>query len=199
LSRVPDFDELVGDDLSPEERTRLRRAHELLLAAGAPPELPPALAHAPDPEPKGSYLPQRRRFTAIGIAAALAFAAFAVGYVTGGARDHGFATAGSRAMHGTALAPGASATLRLARPDPAGNWPMRFSIRGLRPLPRGGYYELYLSKNGKPVATCGTFTVHAGTTEVSLNAPYEFEKFNGWVVTRHDPGKKGEGPVLLTT
>jgi hypothetical protein len=198
LSRVPDFDELVGDDLTPEERARLRRAHELLLAAGPPPELPPSLAHAPDPEPKVSYLPQRRRFTVIGIAAALGLVAFGAGYLTGGGRNNGFATAGSKTMHGTALAPGASATLRIARPDPAGNWPMRFSVKGLRPL-HGGYYELYLSKNGRPVATCGTFTVHAGTTVVSLNAPYEFKRFNGWVVTRHDPGARGEGPVLLTT
>jgi len=200
LTRVPDFDELVGDDLTPEERARLHRAHELLLAAGPPPELPPSLAHAPDPEPKVSFLPQRRRFTAIGVAAALAFAAFGVGYVTGGARNHGFATAGSTAMHGTALAPGASGTLRIARPDRAGNWPMQFSVRGLSPLRGGSYYELDLSRGGRPVATCGTFTVHAGTTVVSLNAPYEFKNFDGWVVTRHDPGKKkGEGPIFLTT
>ena len=199
MTRVPDFDELVGDDVGAEERARLRRAHELLIAAGPPPELPPSLVYPPDPEPKVSYLPPRRRFTVIGIAAAVVFAAFGAGYVAGGARDNGFATAASKAMHGTALAPAASATLRIAGVDSAGNWPMRFSVRGLKPLHGDGYYELYLSKSGRPVATCGTFTVHAGTTVVTLNAPYKFKRFDGWVVTRHEPGSKGDGPVLLTT
>ena len=35
----PDFDELVGTDLEPDERERLERVHELLLEAGPPPEL----------------------------------------------------------------------------------------------------------------------------------------------------------------
>ena len=42
----PDFDELVGE-LEPEEEARLRHVHELLVAAGPPPELPPALLEAP--------------------------------------------------------------------------------------------------------------------------------------------------------
>jgi hypothetical protein len=44
VTPTPDFEELVGADLSPEEQARLRRAHDLLIAAGPPPELPPALA-----------------------------------------------------------------------------------------------------------------------------------------------------------
>jgi hypothetical protein len=197
--RVPDFDELVGDDLDAEERTRLLRAHELLLAAGPPPELPPSLAQPPDPEPKVAYLPVRRRFTVLGIAAALALAAFGAGYFTGGARNNGFSTAAVAAMHGTRLAPNARATIRIAEPDAAGNWPMRFSVTGLAQLRPGQYYELYLTKDGKPTASCGTFTVHAGTTDVRLNAPYELRKFSGWVVTRHDQSRRGDGPVLLTT
>ena len=74
MSIPPDFDELVGGDLPDGERARLRQAHDALLAAGPPPELPPTLAHAPDPEPRVSFLPQRRRFTLIGLAAALALA-----------------------------------------------------------------------------------------------------------------------------
>ena len=45
----PDFRELVGD-LPDEERARLERVHDLLIAAGPPPELPPALVE-PDPRP----------------------------------------------------------------------------------------------------------------------------------------------------
>ena len=35
----PDFRELVGDEGTPEELALLRRAHDLLVAAGPPPEL----------------------------------------------------------------------------------------------------------------------------------------------------------------
>jgi hypothetical protein len=199
VTRLPDFHELVGEDLPVEERERLQRVHDLLVAAGPPPELPPALERVPNPEPRVIAFPQRRRFTLIGLAAALAAATFVVGYVSGGSRHGGFTTQAEKQMHGTALAPAALATIRIAARDEAGNWPMRVSVSGLRPLPPNGYYELYLSRNGKPAVTCGTFIVHAGTTVVALNAPYPLKKFDGWVVTRHLPGTQGDGPVLMTT
>ena len=34
MSRTPDFRDLIGDEGSPEELARLRRVHDLLLAAG---------------------------------------------------------------------------------------------------------------------------------------------------------------------
>ena len=43
MTREPDFNEFVGEDVPAEERERLRRAHDLLLAAGPMPELPPGL------------------------------------------------------------------------------------------------------------------------------------------------------------
>ena len=142
MSKVPDFDELIGADVPAEERARLRRAHDALLQAGPPPELPPALEHPPDPEPPVSFLPQRRRYTLIGLAAALALVAFGGGWLAGG-RGGGFHAAFTKPMHGTTLAPGARATIRFADADEAGNWPMRFSVNGLKPLPKGAYYELY--------------------------------------------------------
>ncbi len=201
MTKTPDFDELVGEELEPDERERLLRVHELLVAAGPPPELPPSLLQPPHPERDAAvaWLPARRRLTLIGVAAALALAVFVGGYAAGRHHGGGFTTAAVRAMHGTGLAPQAAATIRISDPDRAGNWPMSFSVHGLPVLPQGAYYELYLSLNGKPVATCGTFTVHAGTTEVRLNAPYELRRFNGWVVTRHEFGGRGDGPVLLTT
>src|SRR5919201_3082401 len=198
MTHTPDFDDLIGGDVPAEERARLRRAHEALLAAGPPPELPPSLENPPDPEPRVAFLPQRRRFTLIGLAAALALAAFGAGWLVGG-RGGGFDTQFTRPMHGTALAPNALATIRIAKKDDAGNWPMRVSVRGLQPLPRGAYYELFLSRHGKPVATCGTFTVHGGTTVVRLNAPYALRKFDGWLVTRHDVPGAGNGAVVMTT
>jgi hypothetical protein len=41
VNRRPTFDELVDDATTGAEREQLRHVHELLLRAGAPPELPP--------------------------------------------------------------------------------------------------------------------------------------------------------------
>src|SRR5205807_4833909 len=45
MTRPPEFDELLGPDVPAEERARLQRVHDLLVEAGPPPALPPALAH----------------------------------------------------------------------------------------------------------------------------------------------------------
>ncbi len=82
MTDKPDFRELVGDDLPDEERARLERVHELLVAAGPPPELPPALVE-PDLEPRDldprdesvKFLPRRRAGFVLGIAAAVGVAA----------------------------------------------------------------------------------------------------------------------------
>ena len=68
---TPEFDELVGQDLGREERERLERVHELLVAAGPPPDFPSARAV--------ELRPRRRRGALLAIAAALAVAAFALG------------------------------------------------------------------------------------------------------------------------
>src|SRR5207245_1293825 len=65
VTKVPEFDELIGADAPAEERERLRRVHELLVAAGPPAELPPSLETVPEPEPQVTLLPQRRRLTVI--------------------------------------------------------------------------------------------------------------------------------------
>src|SRR5205823_11252602 len=79
----PDFDELVDNDLTEEERERLEGVHELLVAAGPLPELPPYLEHLSAPEP-AEVVPffNRRRSAVAGIAAAaIAAAAFGGGYL----------------------------------------------------------------------------------------------------------------------
>ena len=67
----PSFDELVGTDLEPDERERLERVHELLLAAGPPPELGEAKVVR--------IAPRRRRGVLLALAAAIAVTAFALG------------------------------------------------------------------------------------------------------------------------
>src|SRR5438067_2101835 len=175
MSGPPDFRELVGEDVPGAERERLRRVHDLLVAAGPPPELSPALEHPP--EVGGSRvvsLARRRRGAVLLLAAAIAAAVFGVGFLTG-AVTHG---SGSEtiglpiAMHGTRAAPNALASIRFEQIDAAGNWPMRLTVQGLPKLPKDGYYELYVTRNGHIAGTCGTFRVGGDRTVVRLNAPY---------------------------
>ena len=201
-TRPPDFDELVGEDLAAGERARLRNVHDLLVAAGPPAELSPALERAPSVGGSVRLLPRRRRGAVLLLAAAIAAAAFGGGFLTGAVtRGGGTKTAVTVIpMHGTRVAPNALASISLQDVDKAGNWPMRFTVQGLPKLPRGAYYELYLTRHGRIGAACGTFNVHGGRTTVSLNAPYELNGFDGWVVTRHLPGRPEEATrPLLTT
>jgi hypothetical protein len=201
-----DFDELVGE-VDGAERERLLRTHELLIAAGPPPELPPALAQPPGspgargvvrPLPRGFY-PRRRAVAGGLLAAALAFAAFAAGFFVGD-RDESFAAVRTISLQGTDLAHYAQGSLQLGRPDSSGNFPMLLRVQGLRELksPRG-YYEVRLTRDGRPIAPCGTFRVHSGTTEVELNAGYVLERFDGWVVVMHERGHVDEPPVVMTS
>ena len=183
----PDFDELVGPDVESAERTRLLRVHDALLQAGPPPELSPGAA---PPVPKVVPLARRRRVGVLALAAALGAVAFAVGYLV--AESGGPNTDRVIAMSGTG---GASASLEVFEIDDAGNWPMELEVDGLPPPPSGGLYELWLTKNGRLAALCGSFLVETeGATVVPMNAPWRFSEFDGWVVVEAG----SETPVLST-
>jgi hypothetical protein len=171
--------------------------HDLLVAAGPPPELPPAL-QAPPPSPRATVLslPRRRRaLAAVALAAALAAAVFG-GYAIG-TRGGGFTTwRGPIAMHG---ATSALASLRIGRADAAGNWPVQLRVSGLPKLPPGGYYELLLTRDGARGPECGTFVVDRGTTVVTMNAPSTLPEWNGWVIVRHLPGQPADSTPILST
>jgi hypothetical protein len=198
------FDDIAGgDDLSPDEEARLRRVHELLVEAGPPPDLPPELARPAEPAdaqpPEVPILFRRRRAVGAVLALAAALAAFAGGYALGHGKSQpaAFASVRDVPMHGT---PGRLAVIHIAKRDSVGNWPMLVEVSGLpqQPDPKA-YYELWLTKNGKPVAACGSFRVHGKTTSVRLSVPYSFSGYDGWVVTAQPASDRGLGPVVLTT
>jgi hypothetical protein len=199
----PNFDELAGgDDLSPEEAARLQRVHDLLVEAGPPPELPPHLLQEPDPE-GGRHnnvtgLPRRRTGMLLGIAAALTLTAFLGGFIYG-ARHAPFDEAGSVQMHSTVPASQASAVIHVGKADSAGNWPLKVDVENLPELPKGQYYEMFLSRGAdQRAASCGTFRVSGSQDDIRLNAPYRLNTFNGWIVTREKPGS-AKHPVVLST
>jgi hypothetical protein len=201
---VSRFDDMVDrEGLAPDEEARLRRVHELLVQAGPPPDLPPALEHPPtapvDAEVVQFPLLPRRRWAMAAVAAvALVVLAFGGGYLVGHAKKKptSFATTRVVPMHGGS----ALALLRLAPRDSAGNWPMLLEINNLpkQQSPRA-YYELWLTRNGKPIAPCGGFRVNARTTSVRLSVPYDFKRFDGWVVTKQGANDRAPGTVVLTT
>jgi hypothetical protein len=195
----PEFRDLVGDDLSAEERARLERVHDLLVEAGPPPELPASLAGVPEHGRQSlSWLPRRRAGAALALAAAIAAFAFLGGYVTGSSNDN-FDSKLEVSMHGTAAAPaGARGVIKLGKQDKAGNSPMVVTVRGLPSLPERDYYELFVTRDGK-FLKCGNFNVEAGTTSVDFTVPYTFEGNDGWIVTRWRRGENEPGPALLTT
>jgi len=192
MNRDPDFEQLVGgDDLEGAERDRLRRVHDLLVQAGPPPDFEPAEAPAP-PAATVTRLVPRRRLAIVALAAAFIVTAFGLGYFAG---NNGPGAEHVVAMVGTSQAVAASASLQVYDVDKAGNWPMRLEVKGLHPSRSGRPYELWLAKNGRLAALCGSFLPRAdGTADVRLNAPYRLSDYDSWVVVA-----EGSKTPLLTT
>jgi hypothetical protein len=182
----PDFDDMVGTDLDPDERKRLERVHELLVAAGPPPE---AGRQVPV-----ELRPRRRGGAVLALAAALAVAAFALGaaLVDG---SSGRSLDFTETMEGTSAAANATASLAVFDLDAAGNWPMELTVAGLPPVQSGRPFELWLTRGGELAALCGGFfTNDDGWATVPMNAPYRFDDFDGWVIVEAG----SETPLLST-
>ena len=198
-----DIRDLVGDDVGGEELERLRRVHELLVVAGPPPELSPTLQSAPRVgarEGRGfsfSLFGQRRLGAALVFATALLLIAFGAGYLAGHSRS-GFRSVHTVLMEGTSSAPNAVASIRVGKRDAGGNLPMILRVEGLPRLPGRQYYELYLTRNGRALASCGTFNTSA-RTEVRLSVPYKLKGYTGWVVTRERIKARHPGPWVMRT
>jgi hypothetical protein len=194
----PDFRELVGDDLPGEERARLQRVHDQLVAAGPPPELPPALQDPPAAGASVSWLPRRRLGAALVLAAALALSAFAGGFLFGKGRDSDASAfkPGQTVVLGNQ---GKTVVVRVGKPDAAGNRQMLLTVEGLKRLREGDYYSLLMTKKGKPVATCGTFKVSgAERTDVRFTVAYDFDDYDGLMLAAYWASDHKNHPLLRT-
>jgi hypothetical protein len=204
VTNEPDFRELVGDEEDGEDLDRLRRVHDLLVQAGPPPELSTAIANPPEVEESKVLEFKRRRPAALlGIGIAAAAAAFVIGYAVGD-KQNSFSAQATVPMHGVGAMATARADIAIADHDEGGNYPLQMRVEGLRDAPKGGWYELLLSKKGKPTASCGDFAVDGGETTVRLSVPYDLQVwhqkklYDGWVVVLHRPGQKA-APIVMTT
>jgi hypothetical protein len=201
MTPEPNFDDLVDKDVPEEERRRLQRAHELLVQAGPPAELSPELESVPWPDEIRRPLRRPAQRRPLQLAAAIAAAAL-IGFVIGQSRGPSSSTFDSVSvvkLAGTSLDRDAVGTLELGKKDSGGNWPMLLRTTGLQQLPEGGYYDLYLTKGGKPVVLCGTFNVRSGQVSARFSAAYDLSHFdrNGWVITRQLPGNHKPTDIVL--
>lgn len=203
-SRPPDFEELVSDDLPEEVRERLRRVDSVLRSVPAPPPAVPARVESAVTalaKPRVPLWTSGRLAFALPLAAAIALLFFLLGARVGD-RD-GFDERAAIPMQPTAQTPAeardASALIRVGEPDASGNWPLRLEVTGLPRLPKGGYYALWLSKDGEYGATCGTFAMGEGETTATWTVTYPLGEYDAWVITAYLPDEPlaKERPWLL--
>ena len=194
MTGPPDFRDLVGDDLSPEERERLERVHDLLIAVGPPPELPPELEKPPGPEQEQdasvSWLPRRRVGAGIALAAAIALVAFLGGYIAG----HAGTANKFESVRSVQLAnPKMTALVEFGPKDANGNTPMLVKVKGLHALPSDDYYTLFMTKHGRPIVPCGSFRVRGpDATTFHFTVAYDTAEFDGLLLAhyRHSDHKE---------
>jgi hypothetical protein len=200
-----DFDDLV-EDVEGEERERLLRVHELLLTAGAPPELTPKLAEPTAPPTADiAYFPKRRQAAAAVAAAAIAAAAFGAGYlVAHPSGGDGFRAQEAVSLRATGDAPpNARASIKLGERDEAGNLQMLVTVGGLPKITQErAYYRLWLKRGESATLPCGDFVVEGpdDRTTVRYTVSYKLEPGDTWIVAYQAPGEhEAPGPIFLST
>ena len=189
---MTDFRDLVGDDLSQEERAKLERVDRLLRTVPAPPsDVPGSLDRAVNRigTERGQWTPWRL-VAAVTLAVTLAALFFGVGHWTTGGEPHYRA---SIQMTPAASNPRASALIKLGDRDANGNWKLKLQVDGLPELSGDGYYVLWLAKDGKYAATCGTFKARGDTT-IDMTVSYRLSEYDAWVISE----ARDDAPWLLS-
>jgi len=191
VNERPDFEELVGADLTADERVGMERVDRLLRAAGPPPaEIPGSLTRAVERIGRQRLWTRPRAALAVAFAASLAAIFFGLGRWADSNSTHYRA---SIEMRPASSVPNASALIKLGERETSGNWKLELQVDGLPRLPEDRYYVLWLAKDGEYAATCGGFNVQ-GRTVVDMTASYRLSDYDAWVISEADP----DAPWLLT-
>lgn len=194
---MTNFDELIGAEPAGAERERLRSVHDLLLAAGPPPEISPELAAGPTLAMtlgrvrRMSHGRGRRYF----LVAAAALVALVIG-IGVGIPGHGDQYA--QALRGTSFAPGATGSVEILSAKGAAKPQLKLDVAGLPATNTA--YVVYLVRNGHPLAQCGSFTVSNGERELTkdLVSPVPLERSDTWIVTVPRHGDSPGTTVMKT-
>jgi hypothetical protein len=215
------FEDLVDlTGLSDEDETRLRRVHEMLVAAGPPTDLPIELSRPvavadgevvslaevvplADVIPLAQHRSRRRPVAALLIAATVAVACFGGGYLLATQ-----ASSDKSAIKVVRVVPmqgvqeqNSLASLSVGSSDQNGNWPLQLTVSGLPQLTGDARYYLVVKqgKGGRGIL-CGSFEVAPhGATTVTFNVAYKITPSTHWIITRMAPGVKYPGHVVMTT
>ena len=79
---------------------------------------------------------------------------------------------------------------------------MLVTVEGLDHLSGGDYYTLFMTRKGKPVATCGTSTSAEGRHDVRFSVAYDSRPFDGLMLaeyTAREPRTSLSVPGVATT
>jgi hypothetical protein len=94
----------------------------------------------------------------------------------------------------------AHASVSLGAEEPGGNWPIELEVDGLpKQTAKRSYYELFVTRDGKPSYPCGGFKMSDATTTVRFSVPYELRADTNLVVTAIGPDKSWPGQIVMTT
>ena len=187
--RGPDFEGSRGLKTSrADERERLHRVHELLVAASPPTRGARARAPvAPARSPEAPRRPARGRRGARGHSPSRSESQSAVATTR---RPVDFVVE----MNGD---PGGPATLTVYELDEAGNWPMEMGDRGSRRPPGNGRPSSSSGSRGdgraRSTSAEASPTDDDGSATVPLNAPWRLDEFDGWIVVEEG----STAPVLF--
>ena len=195
MREPPDLNELVGDELSPDELGQLRKVDALLRRVPAPPhDVPASLTAAVAEVPLAARRERRGRRVALALAfaAVLAAASFGIGHWVGSSFDSAYTVD----MAPTASAPGAAAVVQVGeRDEGSGNVELLVDVSGLPDLGPDDYYALWLEQDGEWAATCGYFAVGEGETSVRMTVSYDFGDFDAWIISAAD--RDDARPLLI--
>jgi hypothetical protein len=188
----PGLDDVFRHKRTRSDRARLAAVHDLLVRVGPPPALPKRLR---------SPLDARRSRRSKAVPALVLAGALLLGAVSGyqlrSIRRSARSTRAVR-LHPTAAAPAtASGILRLGRADASGNRNLTLVVAHLPPSRQPTYYELDLTRAGRPAVSCGRFELRSARVTVVLNVPFPLDRFDGWAVVREREGADNATPLVV--
>ena len=186
--RTPDFSELIGEDVSVEERARLEQMHQMIVDSGPLPELPLALQNAPaveDPHDSSvafSFLP-RRGGRILTLAAGFALLCLIVGYVIGNHRS-GFTTDFTVAMARDARGAAGQRRAQGGQDRLGRQLAARAPGRGPQAAAEGRLVHALPHEEQEAAVSCGTFRVHERDDDRAHERALQLQgSFDGWVVS----------------
>jgi hypothetical protein len=141
---------------------------------------------------------ERRREVALLGLLLLGIAIFFTGYATG-RHDSTFRTNWYSPLRGTSAAAESVGSVQGGPNTPGNNTPLLVTVRGLRILPTGEHYVLYVLSRNRGLLRCGAFWVGDGTTQVKLSYPGLALEPRGWRIARERIGATGIGKIVART